>query len=272
METQLTQLVETLTKQTKGKSPSTDEHINVLEVVEEKVETEEVSGFDKPSEWDMGGGCPTKLSDPGNFVIEVTIGESPLMGAVLDMGASINMMPLEVFDKLKIKPLKPTSMTLTMANNSPTTPVGVIEEVHVNVHGLVVPMDFVVLDTKRGETNRQWQLLFGRSFMATASMVVDIRSWNISFNYGGRSVSFKVDRPKENDENDCLVLETPKSRRKKNRVLTLIQAFDGVADMKKGNEDCFVEQEEIRLQEEEVATVANEEIGELERERTKSSH
>ena len=82
-------------------------------------------------------------------------------------------------------------------------------------------------------------------------------------------MSFKVDRPKENDENDCLVLETPKSRRKKNRVLTLIQAFNGVADMKKGNEDCLVEQEEIRLQEEEVAKIANEEIGELERENKK---
>ena len=65
METQLTQLVETLTKQTKGKSPSTDEHINVLEVVEEKVETEEVSVFDQPNERDMGEGCPIKLSDPG---------------------------------------------------------------------------------------------------------------------------------------------------------------------------------------------------------------
>ena len=155
METQLTQLVETLTKQTKGKSPSTDEHINVLEVFEEKVEKEEENVCDQPSERDMRGECPTKLSDPRSFVIEVTIGESPLMGAVLDMGASINMMPLKVYDKLKFKPLKPTSMTLTMANNSPTTPVGVIEEVHVNVHGLVVPMDFVVLDTKRGKTNRQ---------------------------------------------------------------------------------------------------------------------
>ena len=160
-------------------------------------------------------------------------------------------------------------MTLTMTNNSLVTLVGVIEEVHVNVHELLVPMDFMVLDTERGETNREWQLLFGRSFMATASMIMDIRSRNISFSCGGRSVSFKVDRPKENDENDCLVLETPKSRKKKNRVLTLIQAFDGVADMKKGNEDCLEEQEGIRLQEKEVAKIANEEIGELERENKK---
>ena len=105
--------------------------------------------------------------------------------------------------------------------------------------------------------------------MATASMVVNIRSRNISFSCGGRSVSFKVDRPKENEENDCLVLETPKSRKKKNRVLTLIQAFEWVAEMKKGNDDCVKEQEEIRLQEEEVAKITKEEIGELERDNKK---
>ena len=190
----------------KGKSPSTDEHINVLEVVKEKVEKDEVSGLGQSSEREMGGRFPTKLSDPGSFVIDVTIGESPMMGAVLDMGASINMMPLEVYNKLKIQPLKPTSMTLTMANNSLTTLVCVIEEVHVNVHGLLVPMDFVVLDTKRGGSHdRDWKLLFGRSFMAIASMVVDILSRNISFSCGGKSVSFKVDRPKENQVDDCLV-------------------------------------------------------------------
>ncbi|KAK1551594.1 hypothetical protein Q3G72_000940 [Acer saccharum] len=38
METQLAQLLDAVVKQNKGKSPSTDEHINVLEVVEEEVE------------------------------------------------------------------------------------------------------------------------------------------------------------------------------------------------------------------------------------------
>ena len=38
METQLAQICEVLVKQNKGKSTSTDEQINVLEVVEEKVE------------------------------------------------------------------------------------------------------------------------------------------------------------------------------------------------------------------------------------------
>ena len=178
----------------------------------------------------MGEGFPTKLSDPRSFVIDVTIGESPKMRAVLDMRASINMMPLEVYNQLKIQPLKQTSMTLIMANNSPTTPVGVVEEVHVNVHGLLVPMDFVVLDIKRsGSHDRDWKLLFWRSFMATTRMVVDILSRNISCSCDSKSVSFEVDRPKENQVDDCLVLETPKSRKKINQSLTLVQAFEGVA-------------------------------------------
>ena len=70
------------------------------------------------------------------------------MGAVLDIGASINLMPLELYKLLKIQSIKPTSMTLIMVDNSPKTPVGVVEEVHMNVHGLTVPMEFVVLDVK----------------------------------------------------------------------------------------------------------------------------
>ena len=39
--------------------------------------------------------------------------------------------------------------------------------------------------------------------------------------------------------------------------------------MKKGNDDCLKEQEEIRLQEEKVAKITKEKIGELERENKK---
>ena len=88
--------------------------------------------------------------DPGNFVIDVTIGTSPKMGAVLDMGASINMMPLVLYKQLKIQSIKLTSITLIMADNTPKTPVGVIEEVYMNMHGLTIPVEFVVLDVKGG--------------------------------------------------------------------------------------------------------------------------
>ncbi|KAK0586009.1 hypothetical protein LWI29_037800 [Acer saccharum] len=97
--------------------------------------------------------------------------------------------------------------------------------------------------------------------MATAGMVVDILSKNISFSYGGKSVNFKVDRPKGSQVDDCLVLEAPKLRKKRSQVFTLVQAFEGIFDMKKGNHDCLNEQEAIELEKDDSATRTFEEIG-----------
>ncbi|KAK0588938.1 hypothetical protein LWI29_007467 [Acer saccharum] len=94
-------------------------------------------------------------------------------------------------------------------------------------------------------------------------MMVNILSRNISFSCGGKSVKFKVDRPKGSQVDDCIVLEAPKLRKKRSRVLTLVQAFESISDMKKGNHDCLNEQEAIELEEDDLATRTFEEIGTL---------
>ncbi|KAK0606472.1 hypothetical protein LWI29_038108 [Acer saccharum] len=162
-------------------------------------------------------------------------------------------------------------MTLIIADNSLKTPVGVVEEVFVNVHGLIVSVEFVVLDVKgSGSYDRDWKLLFGRSFMATVGIIVDILSRNISFSCGG-NVNFKVDRPKVSQVDDCLVLKTPKLRKKRSQVFTLIQAFEGVTNIEKGNHDCLKEQDAIELEEDNLATRTFEEIGKI-RSRIHSQH
>ncbi|KAI9193786.1 hypothetical protein LWI28_000162 [Acer negundo] len=194
METQLAWIFDALVKnkeegtiQTKEKILDTSSEVNVTREVEVTHDENRRSGID----------FPVKLSDLESFVIEVGIENSPKMGAMLDMGANINMMSLEVYKQLKIQSIKPTSQTLIMADNSSTTPDCIVEEVYLNVHDLMVPVEFMVLECKKGETSgRDWKLLLGRSFMATAEMVVDIHSRNISFSCGGKSVNFMVDSPK----------------------------------------------------------------------------
>ncbi|KAK1588570.1 hypothetical protein Q3G72_024674 [Acer saccharum] len=78
---------------------------------------------------------------------------------------------------------------------------------------------------------------------------------------GGKSVNFKVDRPKGSQVDACLVLEAPKLRKKRSRVFALVQAFEGISNMKKGNHDCLNEQEAIELEEDDSATRTFEEIG-----------
>ncbi|XP_014491985.1 uncharacterized protein LOC106754484 [Vigna radiata var. radiata] len=72
---------------------------------------------------------PPKLQDPGSFTIPCTIGELEVGKALIDLGASINLMPLSMFRKIRGLELKPTRMTLQLADRSLKYPFGVTEDV-----------------------------------------------------------------------------------------------------------------------------------------------
>ncbi|XP_042003868.1 uncharacterized protein LOC121752845 [Salvia splendens] len=89
---------------------------------------------------------PAKLKDPGSFNISCVIGNDRQINALCDLGASINLMPLSFFRKMKIDTLKPTTIPLQMADRTVTYPKGIVEDVLVMVHDFIFPVDFVVLD------------------------------------------------------------------------------------------------------------------------------
>jgi hypothetical protein len=66
--------------------------------------------------------------------------------ALLDLGASINLMPLSMLKRIGDLEVKPTRMTLQLANRSLKFPNGVAEDVLVKVDKFVFPVDFVIMD------------------------------------------------------------------------------------------------------------------------------
>nr|GEX09558.1 reverse transcriptase domain-containing protein [Tanacetum cinerariifolium] len=63
-----------------------------------------------------------------------------------DLGASINLMPLSVWNKLSLPELTLTLMTLELADRSISRPIGVVEDVFVKVGKFHFSADFVVVD------------------------------------------------------------------------------------------------------------------------------
>ncbi|RVX11303.1 hypothetical protein CK203_019656 [Vitis vinifera] len=90
---------------------------------------------------------PVKYKDPGCPTISVMIGGKLVEKALLDLGASVNLLPYSVYKQLGLGELKPTSITLSLADRSVKIPRGMIEDVLVQVDNFYYPMDFVVLDT-----------------------------------------------------------------------------------------------------------------------------
>ncbi|XP_016199609.1 uncharacterized protein LOC107640612 [Arachis ipaensis] len=78
-------------------------------------------------------GLPPKLKDPGSFFIPFTIGNIPIDKALCDLGSSINLMPLSIMEKLSIEEVKPTKMSLQLADRSLIIPNGVVENLLVKV-------------------------------------------------------------------------------------------------------------------------------------------
>jgi len=89
-----------------------------------------------------GAKIPRKCKDPRTFTIPCTIGNNSFDNAMLDLGASINVMPLFVFTSLSLGPLRTTSIGIQLANRSTVHPTRLVEDVFVQVEGLIFPADF----------------------------------------------------------------------------------------------------------------------------------
>ncbi|RDX93011.1 hypothetical protein CR513_24792, partial [Mucuna pruriens] len=106
-----------------------------------------VSTLTKNEEFTTGvqQALPKKCQDPEIFSIPC-IGNCTLADAMLDIGASINVMPTSIYKSLNFEDLEPTGMTIQLANISVVQPLGVLEDVLVQVNEQIFPTNFYVLD------------------------------------------------------------------------------------------------------------------------------
>ena len=91
-------------------------------------------------------GLPENMKDPGSFTIPCTIREFEFQKALCDSGASINLMPYSVANKLSLGEITPTTVTIQMADRTLEKPEGIIEDVLVKVGNFIFPVDFIILD------------------------------------------------------------------------------------------------------------------------------
>ena len=91
---------------------------------------------------------PHKLKDPGSFSIPYIIGKFVIDKALCDLGASISLMPLSICKKLNMGELRPTRMSVQLADRSVKFPLGMLENVPVRIGQFYIPTDFIIMDIK----------------------------------------------------------------------------------------------------------------------------
>ncbi|GJY34197.1 reverse transcriptase domain-containing protein [Tanacetum coccineum] len=121
---------------------------------------------------------PEKLIDPGKFLIPCILQDLEVCNSLADSGASINLMPLSIYEKLGIGSLKPTRMTLELANRSVALPKGIAQDVIVRVDKFNFLADFIIVDF---EADSRVPIILERPLWGTSKALVDLYEEKINF-------------------------------------------------------------------------------------------
>nr|GEZ65244.1 reverse transcriptase domain-containing protein [Tanacetum cinerariifolium] len=125
--------------------------------------------------------------------------------ALADLDASINLMPLSVWNKLSLPNLSPTCMTLKLADRLISRPVGVAKDVFVKVGTFHFPTDFVVIDF---DADPRVPLILKRSFLKIGRDLINVFEEVDAFLALEDDPTLpKVDQSYLDSEGDILLLE-----------------------------------------------------------------
>ncbi|XP_078167155.1 uncharacterized protein LOC144561923 [Carex rostrata] len=133
---------------------------------------------------------PPKMKDPGSFSISCSIDTTRIENAMCDLGASVSLMPKSVYDKLESGNLEPTNMTLTLADGTTRSPLGILRNVVVKIGKIKIPVDFVVI-----EMDDHSAVLLGRAFLATTGANIKVKEGELSFSIGKKKETFYFHKP-----------------------------------------------------------------------------
>ena len=122
---------------------------------------------------------PVKYKDPGSPTISINIG-----GTFIDKA-----LPYSVYKQLGLRELKPTNITLSLADRLVKIPKGIVEDVLVKVDRFYYPVDFVVLDTEPIASGpNHVPIILGRPFLATANAIINCRKGVMQLTFGNMTL------------------------------------------------------------------------------------
>nr|GFB98802.1 reverse transcriptase domain-containing protein [Tanacetum cinerariifolium] len=131
---------------------------------------------------------PEKLGDPGRFLIPCDFLEFDNCLALADLGASINLISLSIWKKLRLPTINDTKMVLELADRTISKPTGVAENVFVKVGKFYFPAVFVVLDFV---ADPRVPLILGRPFLSTTHALIDVYEGEIILRHDDQSLTLK---------------------------------------------------------------------------------
>nr|GEV03196.1 reverse transcriptase domain-containing protein [Tanacetum cinerariifolium] len=144
---------------------------------------------------------PPKLRDPKSFLVPCNFSKDFSCNALAELGASINLMPYSLYAKLSLETLKPTKMSIRLADRSFQHPIGIFGNMLAEVGKFTFPVDFVILEM---EEDSKVSLTLGRPFLHTTDAVIRVKQKQLNLGVGTErmtlSINFVMKHSYSNDD------------------------------------------------------------------------
>nr|GEY29289.1 putative reverse transcriptase domain-containing protein [Tanacetum cinerariifolium] len=131
-----------------------------------------------------------KLKYPESFLIPCNFNKTFSCNALADLGASINLMSYSLYAKLSLETLKPTKMSVRLADRSLQYPIGIAKNMLVKVGKFTFHDGFVILEM---EEDSKVPLILGRPFLYTTDAVIRVKHKQLNLGVGTERMIFNID-------------------------------------------------------------------------------
>src|ERR1044071_6615139 len=117
------------------------------------------------------------------------IGDNKCDKAMLDLGASINVLPSSIYESLALGPILKTGIVIQLADGSYVHPKGMVEDVLIKVDKLIFPVDFFILDVC---DDVKAPIMLGRPFMKTSRIKIDVFNGMLTREFDGDTIEHNI--------------------------------------------------------------------------------
>ena len=180
--------------------------------------------------------------------------------ALLDLGASVNLLPYSVYKQLGLGELKPTTITLSLADKSIKIPKGTVEEVLIQVDKFYYLVDFVVLDTKSVTVGtNSMPIILERPFLATSNAIINCQNGVMQLTFGNMTLELNIFhvrkkhmQPVEECPKEACIIDTILEEQAEQQQLqdVLIEELSHCSEELQGTQDLYTVQRPWRKKEE----------------------
>ncbi|GKD75442.1 hypothetical protein Tco_1333724 [Tanacetum coccineum] len=135
---------------------------------------------------------PQKEKDPGSFTLPCLINNICFNKALVNLGASVSVMPFFTYTNLGLGDLSHTRMTIELTDKTIKQPKGIVANVLVRIGKFVFPIDFVILDIPE---DNDVPLILRRPFLSTAYVKIDVYKRKVISKVREEKLVFKSVKP-----------------------------------------------------------------------------